>query len=101
MQPQRFHDFADFYLFYLEEHRSRISRRLHVCGTFLALCLLAAGVAVNAWLLLAAPVAGYGFAWIGHYFFEHNRPATFRHPVWSLRGDLRLFCEVITGARRF
>ena len=52
-------------------------------------------------LMLAMPVVGYGFAWVGHYFFEKNRPATFQYPLWSLMGDCRMFFETISGKRRF
>jgi hypothetical protein len=62
------------------------------------------GVAIvtrNAWWLLAVPVVGYGFAWVGHFFFEKNRPATFKYPLWSLMGDWRMFFETVSGKRRF
>ena len=55
----------------------------------------------NAWWLLAMPLLGYGFAWVGHFFFEKNRPATFTYPLWSLRGDFKLFFETVTLKRRF
>lgn len=94
--------FRDFYPFYLGEHRSRTSRRLHVSGTLLALALLAAALASGRLTLLwAVPVAGYGFAWVGHYFFEKNTPATFTHPFYSLRGDLTMMVEVLTGRMRW
>ena len=56
---------------------------------------------LNAWWLLAMPLVGYGFAWVGHFFFEKNRPATFKYPLWSLMGDFRLFFETVSGKRRF
>lgn len=55
----------------------------------------------NAWRLAAMPLVGYGSAWIAHFFFEKNRPATFRYPLWSLMGDFRLFWETVSGRRRF
>ena len=55
----------------------------------------------NPWWLLAAPLVGYGFAWVGHAFFEKNRPATFQYPLWSLMGDWRLFFETVSGRRKF
>lgn len=92
--------FAAFYPFYLGEHRNRTSRRLHVVGTGLALFALTTGlVGRRRRYALAAPVLGYGFAWIGHYVFEKNRPATFRHPLYSLMGDFRLFFDTATGKR--
>jgi len=90
--------FRDFYPCYLGEHRNRTSRRLHVSGTLLALALLVAALASGRLALLwAVPVAGYGFAWVGHLFFEKNTPATFTHPFYSLRGDLTMMVEVLTG----
>jgi hypothetical protein len=95
-----FASFRDFYPFYLGEHTHPTSRRLHVAGTLLALTLLAAAlVSGRLALLWAVPVAGYAFAWAGHYLFEKNRPATFTHPLYSLRGDLTMMIEVLTGRR--
>jgi hypothetical protein len=94
--------FREFYPFYLSEHSNRSSRRLHVSGTLLALALLAAALLSQRWaLLVAVPVAGYGFAWVGHYFFERNRPATFSHPLYSLRGDLAMLTDVLRGRIRW
>ncbi|HET7756133.1 MAG TPA: DUF962 domain-containing protein [Steroidobacteraceae bacterium] len=94
--------FREFYPFYLGEHTHRISRRLHVTGTLLALILAVAALGTRRWTLLAAvPVAGYAFAWAGHFFFERNAPTTFRHPIYSLRGDLRLLYEVLAGRVRW
>ncbi len=93
--------FAEFYPFYISEHANRTSRRLHVIGTFLVICCAIAGLLVNLRLLIALPFIGYGFAWAGHVFFEKIRPATFKHPLYSLMGDFRLFYDVITGHRVF
>lgn len=92
---------AAFYPFYLSQHRTRWNRRLHFIGTSavwaLALTALATG---NPRPLLAIPLAGYGFAWIGHYFFERNRPATFSHPLYSLRCDFRMYWDMWRGRLR-
>ncbi|MBO7941571.1 DUF962 domain-containing protein, partial [Streptomyces sp. S9] len=81
---QRFQNFREFYPFYLSEHSNRTSRRLHFVGSCGVLALLALAIAQGRpWLLLAALVCGYGFAWVGHFFFEKNRPATFKHPLYS------------------
>ena len=98
----RFRSFADFYPFYLSEHSHPTCRRLHFIGTALALAsLVAAALTGEALCVLAAPLAGYGFAWIGHFFFEHNRPATFTHPWYSLVGDFVLFRDMLSGRIRF
>jgi hypothetical protein len=90
--------FRDFYPYYLSEHRNATCRRLHFAGTTLVVILLAAAVALrNPWLLLLMPVAGYGFAWVGHYGFEKNRPATFKHPWYSLLGDWVMYWHLLTG----
>ena len=84
------------------EHANRTCRRLHVAGTAGVLALAAAAVATaRPALLLACPIVGYGAAWAGHCFFEHNRPATFKYPLWSLLSDFRLFWEVASGQRPF
>lgn len=98
----RYASFREFYPFYLGEHANRTSRRLHVAGTLLALAVAGAALlSGHLALLWAVPVAGYAFAWVGHYFFEHNAPATFRHPFYSLRGDLRMLYEVLAGRIRW
>jgi hypothetical protein len=101
-QAPRFANFREFYPYYLGEHGNRISRRLHVTGTLLALLAVATALVTERWRwLLLAPLAGYLPAWAGHYFFEHNRPATFSHPLWSLRGDFAMLAEVLTGRMRW
>ena len=98
MTGRGFGSFAEFYPFYLAEHASRTCRRLHFAGTSLVIgCVLAAVVSGNPRWLLAAPLCGYGFAWVGHFFFEHNRPATFTHPLYSLAGDWVMYKEMLTG----
>lgn len=102
LSGDRFQSFAAFYPYYIHEHSNRICRRIHVIGTGLVLVILAGAImSRNAWWLLAMPLVGYGFAWVGHFFFEKNRPATFKYPLWSLMGDFRLFFETVTGRRRF
>jgi hypothetical protein len=94
----QFASFAEFYAFYLSEHRHPVCRRLHFFGTFLVLtCLLTSMLTANAWWLVGTPVVGYGFAWIGHFFFERNRPATFSHPFYSFAADFVLFRDILTG----
>ena len=102
MSAQRFASFDEFYPFYLREHSSRVSRRLHVIGTTLAILLAVAALVTREWALLwGVPIAGYAFAWTGHFFFEKNSPATFRHPLYSLRGDFRMLRDVLTGRLRW
>jgi hypothetical protein len=92
-----FQSFAEFYPFYLQEHGHPISRRLHFLGTLFVLLITAAVIAgASAWWLLALPVVGYGFAWLGHYRFERNVPATFQHPFYSLAGDFVMFKDILT-----
>lgn len=94
----QFRSFAEFYPFYLGEHSNPTCRWLHFVGTSLVIALLAYTIASGKWLLLLLiPVAGYGFAWIGHFVFEKNRPATFDHPWYSLIGDFAMFRDVLLG----
>lgn len=100
--PMKFQNFDEFYPFYLGEHAHRTSRRLHVVGTLGALTqILAAGILGQPRLVISALIFGYGLAWVGHYVFEKNRPATFSHPLYSLRGDFRMAREVLTGRIRW
>jgi hypothetical protein len=95
---RRFASFAEFYPFYLGEHANRTCRRLHFAGTTLVVvCLVALAVTRNPWWIAGALLCGYGFAWVGHFFFEHNRPATFRHPLYSFAGDWVMYRDILTG----
>jgi len=94
----KFNSFKEFYPYYLQEHSNPICRRLHVVGSALVIVVAVVAVVTSNWYLLwLLPVIGYGFAWVGHFFFEHNRPATFTHPLYSLAGDWVMFWQVITG----
>ncbi|MND84217.1 hypothetical protein D3C80_761040 [compost metagenome] len=94
----QFRSFAEFYPYYLGEHSNPTCRRLHFVGTSLVIALLAYTIGSGKWLLLlAVPLFGYGFAWVGHFFFEKNRPATFTHPLYSLIGDFVMFRDILLG----
>ena len=94
----RFSSLAEFYPFYLGEHRNGVCRSLHLLGTSsVAAVAVATVVFANLWLLLLIPVVGYGPAWIGHFFFEHNKPATFQFPAWSLLCDWLMTRDMLLG----
>ena len=97
-EAKRYARFSDFYPYYLSEHANRTCRRLHFAGTSLGLsCLALAVVTQNAWWILAGLVIGYAFAWVGHYFFEKNRPATFTYPFYSFLGDWVMWKDILAG----
>ena len=101
-EAKTYQNFDEFYPFYLSEHANRTSRRLHFIGTSIAALLLAAALLTgNFWLILLALVQGYAFAWVGHFFFEHNKPATFQYPRLSFMGDWRLWWDILTGKIKF
>jgi hypothetical protein len=102
MTDKRFETLAEFYPYYLDEHRKPGTRVLHFMGT--SLFLLSGPVAVltgSAWWILAGIVAAYLFAWLGHFFVEHNRPATFTYPWLSLQADFRLYFDLLRGRESF
>jgi hypothetical protein len=89
--------FAEFWPFYLEQHRDPTNRRLHFVGSTLALGCVVAALLVTPIAWAFAPLCGYGFAWVGHFFFEKNRPATFTYPLWSLMGDAKMYALTWRG----
>jgi hypothetical protein len=90
--------FRDFWPYYLQEHARPGTRALHYVGTSIVVGLLATLPVSRHWLAgLALPLAGYGFAWAGHWLVERNRPATFRYPLWSLRADFVMWQRFLTG----
>ena len=103
MQENKFQTFGDFYPYYLSEHQNSICRLLHVIGSSLVLIEVVAllwFMPVWTWWLLL-PFTGYGFAWVGHFFFEKNRPATFTYPAYSLMGDWVMFVDILRGRVKF
>ena len=101
MSEEKFKSFSEFYPFYLSEHANSSCRGLHYIGSSLVLALLGYVLATGSWMLLwLLPVIGYGFAWIGHFVFEENRPATFQYPLWSLIGDWVMLKDFLTGRLR-
>lgn len=109
--------FEEFWPEYVRAHSKVSTRIIHCIGTLagwmllgaaLALWLLSVqGVQVPAaagrqtlkpgWLILAALVVPYALAWISHFFIEHNKPATFGHPLWSWWADQRMVFLTLTG----
>ena len=101
-EKESFASFRDFYPYYLSEHSNSACRRLHFAGSSLVLgCLVMLARTANPLWLLYALLCGYGFAWVGHFFFEHNKPATFKHPFYSLMGDWVMYKDMLTGKIRF
>ncbi len=93
---KQYNTFSEFYPFYLSQHRDLTCRRLHFIGSLLVLMLIIYVLFSANWLLLfLTPVIGYGFAWVGHFFFEKNVPATFTYPVYSLIGDWVMFKDIL------
>jgi hypothetical protein len=99
---ERYDSFAAFYPFYLSEHSDRTCRRLHFVGTSLGLACVALALGSGRWwLILLGLLIGYAFAWTGHFFFEKNRPATFRYPLYSFLGDWVMWRDILVGRIRF
>ena len=95
---QPIESYADFWPYYLREHSKPQTRAIHYAGTAVAIASLAAlAITGNAWFAPGAVIGGYAFAWVGHFFIEKNRPATFRHPIYSLMGDWMMFSDICRG----
>ena len=98
MSERKFKSFAAFWPHYLAEHSKPATRALHAIGTTTSLIILGVLIMLGSWWLLPLVlVPGYGAAWIGHFFVEKNRPATFTYPLWSFMGDYKMIGLMITG----
>lgn len=100
-EEKEYKSFWSFYQYYLTEHSNRFNRNLHFVGTGIVIALFLLGIIQMDWTFFAAiPFAGYGFAWVGHFFIEKNKPATFKHPIYSFMGDCVMFTEILKGKHR-
>ena len=101
-KTKKYKNFNEFYTFYLLEHKNKKNRILHFIGTILVLIIIIFSIIIpNFKLLILCPFIGYGFAWLGHFFFEKNKPATFTHPIYSLIGDWKMFYELLIQKEKF
>ena len=95
---KQYKNLKEFYPYYLTEHQNSTSRTLHFIGTALFIAIMGYGLYTGHYMiLLYGPLAGYGFAWVGHFFFEKNKPATFVYPGMSLVSDFIMFYHILTG----
>jgi hypothetical protein len=95
---ERIQTFREFWPFYVGEHSKPLTRTLHFCGTTLFLALVGATLATQKWwMVILWPIGGYGFAWVGHFFVEKNRPATFTYPLWSFAADFVMYYKMWSG----
>ena len=98
LSKPKFNSFIEFYPFYLSEHSKKMTKILHVIGSLGVIVLVTSSIYLSKWsLLYYAPLCGYGFAWIGHFFFEKNRPATFSYPLYSFLGDWVMLKDILIG----
>jgi len=93
----RIETFGEFWPYYVRAHSRLVTRILHATGSVLAIVCVGLAFGVNLWFLAAAPVIGYTFAWYAHFFVEHNKPATFGHPFYSLAADYRMLFLMMAG----
>lgn len=99
---KEYQSLKDFYPFYLSEHQDSTCRRLHFIGTGLVILSFLTFLVSFNWVYLAIiPFLGYGFAWVGHFFYEKNKPATFQYPGYSLASDFLMFWDLLRGKEKF
>ena len=99
---RKYNSIKEFYPFYLSEHQKTTTRLLHFVGTGLVIISFIVFLVTLRWIfLIIIPFLGYGFAWVGHFFFEKNKPATFQYPGYSLASDFILFWDLLSGKERF
>ncbi len=100
--PGKYNSLSEFYPYYLSEHLHPVCRGLHFTGTLSLFVILFVAIYFNEYIYLwLLPVVGYGFAWMGHYFFEKNKPATFQYPFYSLASDFIMFKDLLIGKEKF
>ena len=98
MSARQFNSFSEFWPYYLGEHSQPATRFLHCVGSLIGIAVVIGFIAIGRWWLFPlAFVPGYAFAWIGHFFIEKNRPATFTYPLWSFMGDWKMLALMLTG----
>jgi hypothetical protein len=98
LSAKRIQSFDEFWPYYLGEHRHPGTKALHFIGTTAALTLIVLALLLRSWsFAVASLLSGYGFAWIGHFFVEKNRPATFQYPLWSFAADWKMWGFLLTG----
>ncbi len=98
MSQPRYNSFNEFRPYYLAEHSKPGTRLLHLMGTSIALGTVVVFILIGRWWLFPiALIPGYGAAWIGHFFIEKNKPATFQYPLWSFMGDYKMIWLMLTS----
>jgi hypothetical protein len=102
VMTKKYNNFTEFYPFYLSQHANSTCRRLHVFGSCCIILLVIYVVIFGGvHLLWFIPLIGYGFAWLGHFRYEKNKPATFQYPIYSLIGDWVMFKDIIIGKIKY
>ena len=98
---ERYKSFEDFYPYYIAEHDHKYTKLMHFIGTSISIYFLIKFIlSFNFLFILYGLLAGYGFAWIGHFFIEKNKPATFKYPFYSLKGDYKMYLEILQGKHK-
>jgi hypothetical protein len=98
---ERYKSFEDFYPYYISEHDHKYTKLMHFIGTSISIYFLIKFIlSFNFLFILYALLSGYGFAWVGHFFIEKNKPATFKYPFYSLKGDYKMYLEILQGKHK-